>query len=203
VTGLARPWREVGWVVVDVEGNGQQPPDLVEAACLPIDGGQPGEVATWLVRPPRPITAPVARLHRISNREVAAAPPVAEVAEQIRVALEGRVVVGHHVGVDVGVLGRELGGWRPTTVLDTLWLAKAVWPVLRSYRLDALAERAQLPAPPDAAGRRHRAGHDATLTAGLFLALARAVDPAGTLSAARLLHLARPGTAGPDDPRLF
>jgi len=144
------------------------------------------------VRPPRPITAPVARIHRISNQAVAAAPPVGEVAAQIRAALDGRVVVGHHVGVDISVLSRELGGWRPTAVLDTLWLAKAVWPALRSYRLDALAEKAQLPSPPDAAGRRHRAGHDATLTAGLFLALTRAADPAGTLSAVRLLRLAGP-----------
>jgi exodeoxyribonuclease X len=203
VTGLVRPWPEVGWVVVDVEGNGQQPPDLVEAACLPIDSGQPGQVSSWLVRPPRPITAAVARIHRISNREVAAAPAVGEVAEQIRAALDGRVVVGHHVGVDVGVLRRELGGWQPTTALDTLWLAKAIWPALRSYRLDALAERAKLPAPPEVAGRRHRAGHDATLTAGLFVALARAADPAGTVSAARLLRQARPRPAGPDDPSLF
>jgi exodeoxyribonuclease X len=203
VSWLSRPWPEVGWVVVDVEGNGQQPPDLVEVACLPIDGSRPGQVQTWLVRPPRPITAAVARIHRISNRDVAAAPPVSEIAGQIRAALDDRVVVGHHVGVDIGVLGRELDGWRPTAMLDTLWLAKRIWQALHSYRLDALASRARLPTPPDTAGRRHRAGHDATLTAGLLLALAQAADPAGTVPAGRLLRMARPRPAGPDDPALF
>ncbi len=189
-------------MAVDVEGNGQRPPDLVEAACVPVDSGEPGNMRNWLVRPPQPITAAAARIHRISNREVAAAPSVGEVAEQIRAALDGRVLVGHHAGIDMGVLSRQLG-WRPDAVLDTLWLAKRMWPALHSYRLDALADRARLPGVPDIAGRRHRAGHDAILTAGLFLALARAADPHGTLSAGRLVRLARPRPAGPDDPALF
>jgi thymidine phosphorylase len=29
-------WKSLNYVVVDVEGNGQQPPDLVEVAVVPI-----------------------------------------------------------------------------------------------------------------------------------------------------------------------
>jgi exodeoxyribonuclease X len=32
-------WTSLNYVVVDVEGNGQQPPDLVELAAVPIVGG--------------------------------------------------------------------------------------------------------------------------------------------------------------------
>jgi DNA polymerase III epsilon subunit-like protein len=82
--GLDWPWREVPWIVVDVEGNGQRPPDLVEAACVPIDSGDSGAVRTWMVRPPRPITGPVTRILGIRNTDIANAPSTAAVAAEIR-----------------------------------------------------------------------------------------------------------------------
>ena len=188
---LSRPWQQVPWVVIDVEGNGQRPPDLVEAACLPIDGGVLGRVRTWLVRPPRPITGPVRRIHGIRNADVAAAPATADVAEQIRAELAGRVVIGHHVHVDLAVLGRELGGWTAPSALDTLRLAKAVWPGLPSYSLDNLTTLARLRAaspallPLSGVGGRHRAGYDTTLTAALFLALAHTVTHTATEAVTR------------------
>ena len=174
---LGQPWQQVRWVIVDVEVNGQHPPDLLEAACVPVDEGVLGTARTWLVRPPRPITLPIQRLHGIANADVAASPSVDEVAWEIRAALAGRVVVGHHVGVDLDVLGRELGGWAPAAAIDTWHLAKAVWPDLPSYRLDDLT--AGHPARLRSRDG-YRAGHDAVLTAELFLVLASA---AGTLSA--------------------
>ena len=36
-------WTSLRYAVVDVEGNGQQPPDLVELAVVPIVGGIIGE----------------------------------------------------------------------------------------------------------------------------------------------------------------
>lgn len=196
--GLSRPWQQVPWVVIDVEGNGQRPPDLIEAACLPIDGGVPGRVRTWLVRPPRPITGLVRRIHGISNADVATAPTTADVAAQIRAALAGRVVIGHHVHVDLAVLRRELDGWTPPAVLDTLRLARAVWPGLPSYSLDNLTAAARLrpgqpsSLPPAGIGGRHRAGYDTAVTAALFLALARTVTDTVTDTDPQAHRSARP-----------
>jgi DNA polymerase III epsilon subunit-like protein len=39
------------YAVVDVEGNGQQPPDLVEVAVVPVAAGIIGAPASWLVNP--------------------------------------------------------------------------------------------------------------------------------------------------------
>ena len=47
-------WASMRYAVVDVEGNGQQPPDLVELAVVPIVGGIIRHPATWLVRPNPP-----------------------------------------------------------------------------------------------------------------------------------------------------
>ena len=46
-------WTRRRYAVVDVEGNGQQPPDLVELAAVPITGGVTGGPVSWLVHPPR------------------------------------------------------------------------------------------------------------------------------------------------------
>src|SRR5581483_7718554 len=67
-------WTSLSYAVADVEGNGQQPPDLVELAVLPITDGTIGQPVTWLVKPPRPIRYPATRIHGISGEDVASAP---------------------------------------------------------------------------------------------------------------------------------
>jgi hypothetical protein len=44
-------WTSLNYVVVDVEGNGQQPPELVELAVVPIVGSVVGNrQAGWCAR---------------------------------------------------------------------------------------------------------------------------------------------------------
>ncbi|MFF1957862.1 exonuclease domain-containing protein [Streptomyces sp. NPDC058220] len=63
-------WTELSYAVVDVEGNGQQPPDLVELAVVPIVGGVIGEPVSWLMRPDHAITPMAQGIHGITNRDV-------------------------------------------------------------------------------------------------------------------------------------
>jgi len=58
-------------------------------------------------------------------------------------------------------------------ILDTMRLAKRVWPGLKSYSLDPLLAHAQINMS-DAQGKRHRAGFDTHATALLFAVLAEA-----------------------------
>jgi hypothetical protein len=53
--GSMTDWTNPRYVVIDVEGNGQQPPELVELGLVPIVGGEIGTLASWLVRPSQPI----------------------------------------------------------------------------------------------------------------------------------------------------
>ncbi len=179
-------------VVVDVEGNGGQPPEIIEMAVLELRADRVATVAdvrTWLVRPVVPISTLVTRkVHGIANTDVADAPPWAEVAGEIAKALSGRVLVAHNASVERRVLGAHLPGWEPPLVIDTLRLAKAVWPDLQGgYGLDRLITYADLAAPPDArpdasVGRRHRAGYDTWMTAALFVALLHDLADAGLSS---------------------
>ena len=169
-------WTSLRYAVADVEGNGQQPPDLVEVAVLPITDGVLGEPVSWLARPPRPITRFAASVHRITDTDVASAPAFAEIEPDVRRALADRVLVAHNAHVDLGVLRRELGGWEPPEVFDTLKLARRLLPGQPSYKLGALVTALSLDAGLPAGRAPHRATYDVLVTARLFARLATRDD---------------------------
>jgi exodeoxyribonuclease X len=169
-------WTSLAYAVVDVEGNGQQPPDLVELAVVPIVGGTIGEPRSWLVRPERSIKYYATRIHGLTNDDVANQPPFAAVADEVRDALNVSALVAHNAHVDTGVLQRELDDWQCPEVLDTLKLAKRLLPKQDSYQLGVLVKALKLAdALPDGLVP-HRATYDALVTARLFVQLARASD---------------------------
>lgn len=169
-------WTTLAYVVADVEGNGQQPPDLVELAVLPITDGTIGQGVSWLVRPPRPIKYMATAVHGIRTRDVAGFPPFAEIGHEVRQALASRVLVAHNAHVDVSVLKRELDGWEPPEVFDTLKLARRFLPGQPSYKLGALVKALSLDAGIPAGMEPHRAGYDVLVTARLFVLLATHED---------------------------
>src|SRR6266498_1984910 len=166
------PWTGARLVVADVEGNGRRPPSLVEAAVVLIVAGRVGEPATWLVRPPEPITWQATRVHGITNAEVADLPGINAVAAEVREHLDGAVVVAHNAHIDLDVLTRELPGWQPAAVVDTLKVARVRLPGQASYRLGALVDAFDLARDLPAGLRPHRASYDALVTARLFVHLA-------------------------------
>ena len=164
-------WTSLSYAVADVEGNGQQPPDLVELAVLPITDGTIGEPVTWLVKPPRPIKYFTTRIHGITGKDVASAPAFADVRHEVRQALSGRVLVAHNAHVDMGVLRRELGEWECPEVFDTLKLAKRLLPGRPSYKLGALVKALSLDEEMPPGLVPHRAAYDVLVTARLFVRL--------------------------------
>ncbi|MFF5114086.1 exonuclease domain-containing protein [Streptosporangium sp. NPDC000509] len=177
-----------------MEGNGQQPPDLVELAIVSIIEGQIGDARSWLVKPPRPITPMARRFHRITDVQVSTAPTAEEVAAEIRSELDRAVFVAHNAHVDLGVLTRTLPGFTPVEVVDTLKLARRLLPGQMSYKLGHLAETLSLTAGLGADLQPHRATYDALVCARLLARLAS--PPAQTaLTFAALL-----GKEPADDP---
>lgn len=165
-------WTNLTYVVVDVEGNGQQPPDLVELAAVPIRSGAIGEPVSWLVRPDRPIRCYATRIHGLTNQDVDNAPCFADVADQVRRALEADALVAHNAHVDVGVLQRHLGDWECPEVFDTLKLAKRLVPNQVSFKLGSLVEAFKLAEGLPDGLNPHRATYDALVAARLFVMMA-------------------------------
>ena len=169
-------WTSLRYAVADVEGNGQQPPDLVELAVLPIADGVIGEPVSWLVKPPRPITYFATSIHRISSRDVASAPAFADIEHEVRRALADRALVAHNAHIDIAVLRRELDSWEPPEVFDTLKLARRLLPGQPSYKLGALVKALSLDDGMLPGLEPHRAAYDVLVTARLFARLATGHD---------------------------
>ncbi|WP_433270760.1 3'-5' exonuclease [Actinosynnema sp. CS-041913] len=148
--------------VVDVEGNGAQPPEIVEIAVLPVDGPVTDtDLRTWLVRPKSPVNGISHRIHGIGNRELEHCPRWHDIAPQVEPLVTGRTMVAHAATVDYRVIADHLPTWRPPMVLDTLRLARHVWPDLPGHRLPDLAAHARLDTRQTGEHRPHRAGYDA------------------------------------------
>jgi DNA polymerase III epsilon subunit-like protein len=158
---MSNKFEGLRFAVIDVEGNGQHPPEIIEIAIEPIDGLSLGrEPQVWLVKPERPIAPIVTRkVHGIRNADVADAPRWQEVAPDVAAALDDRIPVAHNARVEYDVLRRHMPGWSPAIVLDTLRLARAVWPGLGTYALDRLLDHAGI-VLGDESGRLRRAAQD-------------------------------------------
>ncbi|MFD3926513.1 exonuclease domain-containing protein [Streptomyces sp. NPDC058614] len=184
-------------LVVDVEGNGANPPDLVEVAALPIRDDQPdtATAGAWLVRPPVPVTPFATKVHGLTNDRLAGYPTWSEVADGVRAFLDGAWICAHNAHVDYRVLARHLPGWEPTGVIDTLRLSRATYPDAPSHSLDALIDHTRLDLT-DAPAQRHRATYDAYATALLFLTMAARYETWADLATAAV----PPGLPGAPPP---
>lgn len=190
-------WEESRVVVVDIEGNGRQPPEIVELAIVVIEGGViAGPPSSWLVRPRSSITTRVAALHGIDDNTVRDAPRFEEIADSVIAILEDSFLVAHNASVEYAILSDVLPRWRPDGIIDTLAMARTFTPGLPSYSLARIAESAGIRYQPAGSDERlHRAGYDAYLTALLFRHLA--TDPAGAPRSLRtLLAASEPSRSG-------
>jgi exodeoxyribonuclease X len=175
--------------VVDFEGNGDFPPDVVELALVEIQGWEClGRDHYWLLKPSKPITGIAYRIHGITNADVEVSPTFFDVEADVRGLIEDAILIGHNVTGDIAALRRKLPNWAPTRVLDTLRLAKRLKPGAPSYSLHRLstALNIRLPAIKGRIGQPHSAYYDARLTAQLFLAL---MNDHRSLGIERLLHM--------------
>ncbi|MCC2102646.1 MAG: 3'-5' exonuclease [Hyphomicrobiales bacterium] len=165
------------YVVLDLEGDGNQPPSAVEIALVECSPDGNARRHRWLVDPEKPITGFATRIHGLTDRDVAGAPRLADIEDDLRALIDGAVIIGHNVKVDIDVLRRAIPDLCPQRVLDTLKLAKLVVPGQPSYGLHKLALSLNLKPPEESEGRdAHSALFDALLTTELFRFL---VDAAG------------------------
>jgi exodeoxyribonuclease X len=167
-------WRDARFVVVDVEGNGRQPPDIVEIGIVAIENGEVvGVPREWLVKPAERISHVVTRLHGITNEMVVSVPRFHEIAADVRRSLGDSYVIAHNAKIEIDILTPKLAGWKPRGVIDTLKLARRIMPGRKSYALTALTTDLRLGSVESGdTPRAHRVAHDVMVTARLFLRLA-------------------------------
>lgn len=164
-------WTELNYAVVDVEGNGQQPPDLVELAIVKIEKGIIKEPMSWLIKPDQPIRSFATKIHGIKNKDVEDAPSFSTIKTEVFQLLDGSPFVAHNAHIDIGALQTKMKDWEPGEVFDTLKLARRLRPGLKSYSLGALVKSFSLADGLTSELTPHRAVYDAIVAARLFVLL--------------------------------
>ncbi|MCC6315235.1 MAG: GIY-YIG nuclease family protein [Thermomicrobiales bacterium] len=173
------------FVAIDVETTGLKPSSqrIVEIAAIRYADGEEIERFESLVNPGRRLPKYVAELTGLDDATLAEAPPFSDVAEQVLAAIGGALLVGHNVGFDIAFLNAELQRLgRPILInerLDTMGLAVRLMPGTRKPGLQTVAEKLGVVAR---SSKRHRAGMDAAIAAGVALQLAEHARQAGYAS---------------------
>ncbi|MBK8457225.1 MAG: CBS domain-containing protein [Phyllobacteriaceae bacterium] len=206
----ATPLASLDAVVFDTETTGLDTAKarIIEIGGIKIDAGRLDD-ATFceLVDPGQPIPPASTAIHGITDDMVKGRSPFAAALAAFTVFHRGRVLVGHSIGFDFAVIGREaeragMKYTRPRSLCIRV-LGQIANPNLPDHSLDMLAGWLGVPIAD-----RHRALGDARATAAVFLAMVPALAKKGirTLaeaeraSAAMTREIERHQRAGWADP---
>lgn len=179
---MATPLREAPIVVLDTETTGFEPyggDGLVEIALIEQRGLIPtGREFTSLVHPGRPIPLTSGFVHHITDLDVADAPSLERVVDQVFDFFDGALLVGHHVGFDLRFLNRlalrHLDRPIPNPTVNTAVLFQAWRDRRGSCDLDAVAAACDVPVHD-----RHNARGDAQVCSAIFARLAATMAERG------------------------
>lgn len=153
---------------IDVEGNGGSPAEIVELAIVELEGFRlTGRHKHWRFKPKGGITPVVSRIHGIWESDVANAPDIEDVADDLFEWFEDAPIVGHNVRVELEIIGRSIEDWAPTSAYDTLRVARRLLPNEKKHGLEHLGTSLGLMDAARAAtgGTSHSAPFDAALSA--------------------------------------
>jgi DNA polymerase-3 subunit epsilon len=192
---LDRPWRELDYVVIDLETTGLDlKRDTIASygAAMIEDGRIIASKNTYgLVRPTSTMSAESVTVHALLPSELAGAPPIDEAVAKLDAMITGRVVIAHAAWFEQSFLSRafaSVGKKLRCTFIDTAAMARAtratVVPEHYEPDLELLAEALKLPVI-----NPHHALGDAVTTAQVFLALAARLAGDGYLSARDFVEL--------------
>ncbi len=163
---LCRSYEE--FVVFDLETTGFGPAErITEIGAVKLDHREVTGTFSRLVNPGRPIPRQIQLLTGITDELVADAPPIEAALPDFLAFAEGLPLVAHNAPFDCSFLFREagkLGLEISVPVVDTLRLARRVWPRLPSYKLTFLTDYFCIEQ-----SSAHRAWCDAEATAKLYL----------------------------------
>jgi DNA polymerase III subunit epsilon len=155
------------YVICDIEATGlDEEKEIIEIALITWENGKILDVFETLINPLRNVSSFIQDFTGVSSRELENAPKFYDVAEAIRMRLEGSIFVSHNTDFDLNLLRRkytELGRPLQMKSFCTLKVAHHEIPGLKSYTLDALCSFFRIKIK-----NRHRAIGDAEATLELF-----------------------------------
>ena len=155
------------YVICDIEATGlHEEKEIIEIALITFLDGKVTDVYETLINPLIGVSGFIQDLTSISQKDLSLAPKFYEVADAIRLRLEGNVFVSHNTDFDFQLLRKkyqEMGQDLKVKTFCTLKVAQLEIPGLKSYNLDSLCHFFGIKIK-----ERHRAIGDAKATLELF-----------------------------------
>ena len=158
------------YIIFDLETTGLSAATerIIEIGAVKVENGEILESFDLFVDPEKAITPEIIRLTSITNEMVAGAPKEADALEQFFRFCDGcDILVAHNADFDMGFLRaaiRRCGREEDPVQIDTLVMARAMYPELKKHKLDTIAERLGVTQK-----HHHRADDDARVLAEIFL----------------------------------
>ena len=136
---------ETVYCVLDLETTGfsATTEKITEVGIMKYKNGKVIDEFSTFVNPEKHIPQRVTEVTKITDDMVKDAPTIKEVFPKILEFIEGSVIVAHNAGFDVGFLkqnAKRLGYEFDYTYIDTLSLAKDLFPEFKKYKLGKIAE---------------------------------------------------------------
>ncbi len=133
------------YCVLDLETTGFSPitEKITEIGIMKLKDGKVTDQFSCFVNPEKPIPARVVEVTGITDYMVQDAETIEKVFPKILEFIEGSVLVAHNADFDIGFLKHNaavLGYDFDFTYLDTLALAKDIFPDYKSYKLGRIAK---------------------------------------------------------------
>ena len=156
------------FVVFDLETTGFSPVNdkIIEIGAVRVSGGKISERYSTFVNPGIHIPDRITELTTITDSMVADAPPIERVLPEFLDFIGDCALVAHNAGFDHGFL-REKAGEQGIvtdfTVVDTVGLARVLFPDLAKFKLNHIAKKLKI-----SLENHHRAVDDAGATAEIF-----------------------------------
>jgi len=168
------------FIAFDLETTGTVPgvDQIVEIGAVRFVNGQVEAVFSTLIDPKVSIPPGASAVNGITNDMVAGKPTIDTVLESLTEFCGADPMVAHNAPFDAQFLISDFkkhefatpGG----TILDTLPIARKIFPGLPNYKLGTLIQHLKIPA-----GGFHRAEEDATYAGNLFLEMIKRISVNG------------------------
>ncbi len=158
------------YVVFDVETTGLSAvyDTIIELAAVKIQGGEIIDRFESFANPHHPLSATTINLTGITDDLVENAPEIEEVLQKFHDWTSDAILVAHNASFDMGFLNvgyKKINlGKAQNPVIDTLELARYLYPEMKNHRLNTLAKKFDVELT-----QHHRAIYDAEATGYLLL----------------------------------
>ncbi|QPC46380.1 PolC-type DNA polymerase III [Mangrovibacillus cuniculi] len=160
------------FVVFDVETTGLSAvyDTIIELAAVKIQNGSVIDRFESFANPHHKLSATTINLTGITDDDVKNAPEVSEVLSRFKEWSQDTILVAHNASFDMGFLQKGYErydlGVEEVPVIDTLELARLLYPTMKNHRLNTLAKKFDIELT-----QHHRAIYDAEATGYLLLRL--------------------------------